>query len=472
VLEGLLEVPADRLVVRRRVAARSRREPLREAGVELGPRVAQRAPVGGVADQHVVEALGRLAQEPAAVGIRLDQLAAAERLEARIEVGKRLGRQQMRQRRARELPPDHRRALEHEALLGAQALDAGREQRLDRGRHVERGELHGRDPAIAFATQHAVVHEHAYQLAEEERVALARGEHAARDRRGERIRADQARGESRRGARVESAEGQGVRHGAARRRERGAHLAQLRARGGEDEQRHARSPLHEVLDQIQQQRLGPVQVVDREHHGPLRGERAEEPPHREECLLGRRRRAGVDRRYAGADALPLRLVRDRRGVERRPQRLRERREGGAAGGVARGDEHGRTLAEPARELAHEARLPEARGAEHHRELRPARRDRRLVHRAEAAELGVAPHEGGGRGPRRPFERDDAVGGHRLGAPLEREAADGRERHPVGDEAPRGLADQHVARADGDASVASPSARPTVASALRLAPSRS
>ena len=60
------------------------REPVGEALVQLGARALQDAAIGGVADQHVVEAQRRLAEEPAGVG--LDQLAPPQRLEPRVEV--------------------------------------------------------------------------------------------------------------------------------------------------------------------------------------------------------------------------------------------------------------------------------------------------------------------------------------------------------------------------------------------------
>ena len=140
VLVRLLEVPADRLVVLDGLADPAL-EPVGEAAVQLRARVLQQAPVGRVADQHVVEAQRRLAEEPAGVG--LDQLAAPQRLEPRVEVAD-LARQQVGDGGARELPPDHRGALEHRALLRTQPLDAGGEQRLDGRRHLERGELDAR----------------------------------------------------------------------------------------------------------------------------------------------------------------------------------------------------------------------------------------------------------------------------------------------------------------------------------------
>src|SRR6185503_14399874 len=52
VLMRLLEMPSERLVVLDGVAD-LRFDPVREAGVQLGARPFEDAPIGGVADQHV-----------------------------------------------------------------------------------------------------------------------------------------------------------------------------------------------------------------------------------------------------------------------------------------------------------------------------------------------------------------------------------------------------------------------------------
>ena len=140
----LLQVPADRLVVLDRLPDPAL-EPVGEAAVQLGARALQEPAIGGVADQHVMEAQHRLAQEPAGVG--LDQLAPPERLEPGVEVADPAG-QQLGDGGARELPSDHGGALEHGALLGCEALEAGGEKRVDGGRHLEGGELDGRRPPI------------------------------------------------------------------------------------------------------------------------------------------------------------------------------------------------------------------------------------------------------------------------------------------------------------------------------------
>src|SRR5262249_27144133 len=92
-------------------------------------------------------------------------------------------RQEMRDGGARELPSHDGRALEHRPLLGTQPLDARREQRLDRRRHLDVRQLDARRPPIAFALERAVGDEHADELANEEGIALARPARAAAARR-------------------------------------------------------------------------------------------------------------------------------------------------------------------------------------------------------------------------------------------------------------------------------------------------
>ena len=92
VLVRLLEVPPNGLVVLDRLPDPAL-QPVGEAPVELGARALQQAPVGRVADQHVMEAQRRLAEKRAGVG--LDELAVPQRFEPRVEVGADLARQQV-----------------------------------------------------------------------------------------------------------------------------------------------------------------------------------------------------------------------------------------------------------------------------------------------------------------------------------------------------------------------------------------
>jgi hypothetical protein len=145
-LVRLLEMPADRLVVLDRLGG-ARFDPVGKAAVQLRARPLEQAPVGRVADQHVVEAQHRLAEEPAAV--RLDQLAAPQRLDPRVQVGG-FAWQQRSNRVAGEVAADHRGTLENGTIFRTQPLDAGREQRVNRGRHLEGRETDTRDPPIAL----------------------------------------------------------------------------------------------------------------------------------------------------------------------------------------------------------------------------------------------------------------------------------------------------------------------------------
>ena len=73
-----------------------------------------------------------------------------------------------------------------------------------------------------------------------------------------------------------------------------------------------------------------------------------------------------------------------------------------------------------------------------------RRDGGVVDRPDPPQLVVPPDERDRRRARGTLERHHAIRRHRLGAALEREAAEGRQRHLLGDEALGRLAEQHVA----------------------------
>jgi hypothetical protein len=171
-------------------------------------------------------------------------------------------------------------------ILWAQALDAGSQQGLNGRRHVERRQIHSRSPAVTLLLEGAVVDQHADQLAEEERVALAGGEYAPGHRGRQLSGTDHVGGQPRRRAGVETAEGDDLRHERPDRGERRTCVAQLGARRGQYQQRDVPAPLDQVLDQVEQQRLGPLQVVDGEKNRLRGGERGEEAANDEEGLLG------------------------------------------------------------------------------------------------------------------------------------------------------------------------------------------
>ena len=198
--------------------------------------------------------------------------------------------------------------------------------------------------------------------------------------------------------------------------ERRARLAELGACRRDDEQRHARAPLHRCSVRSSKQRLGPVQIVEHQDHRLGRGERGEKPSHREERLLRRDRRADEERRDPVDDAPLLVLLAGHVSPERRPERVRARgiveaekvRSASASGAnvvppvaLSRAVKTVAAVAEPASELVDQARLPEPRRAEQDREPARRRRDRRLVDRRQPPQLLLASDE---RRRRRPAGR--------------------------------------------------------------------
>ena len=175
------------------------------------------------------------------------------------------------------------RAREHPAFIGLETVEPGGEQRLDRRRN--------RDLRLDVLA----VGEHGEHLLEEERVSRRGGGDACaslgcklrpgRDVRdelgrlflGERLEQDRRR--------VELAAGPA----------RPA-VEELRAGEADDQDRCVAYPVGEVLDEVEQRRLGPVHVLEREDERELAGERLDELAHRPEHLLGDgSRRSRADR---------------------------------------------------------------------------------------------------------------------------------------------------------------------------------
>ena len=62
-------------------------------------------------------------------------------------------------------------------------------------------------------------------------------------------------------------------------------LQQLRASRAQHQDRRAARELDDMVEQVEQHRLGPLQVVDVQDHRPLGRERFEQPPDLQEQLL-------------------------------------------------------------------------------------------------------------------------------------------------------------------------------------------
>ena len=157
---GLLEVVADRLL---ELAARLAGRLLEPAGialVQLRPRLLRHALVGCLADERVAKAKCLLARRVRWIGAQ--ELLAHEREDQLRQAICRPGGEERGDRRQREALTDDGRALERLAFLRLEGIEAGGEQRLDRGRD--------RDLLVTCGSLARMCE----QLLEEERVPLRR----------------------------------------------------------------------------------------------------------------------------------------------------------------------------------------------------------------------------------------------------------------------------------------------------------
>ena len=236
--------------------------------------------VGDAAHEVLEEAeltvLGR-----ARVAVQRQHLLAHERSEQRIEL--RLVEPGQRcQRWSRERLPEHGGHLQGPALGFAQPVETGCDERVQRLRHLEGLDLGGRAVDVAVARERAAVEEHSHRLDRVQRHPfgpredlIAQSVGKARDEAGEqrahRVVAERLEVDRREvplsGAPVRSA------------------VAQLGPCQREHVDRVVSRPVEEVLDEVEQRRVGPLQVLE-EHHDRIRVAQAleEEPPGGEEIL--------------------------------------------------------------------------------------------------------------------------------------------------------------------------------------------
>ena len=244
------------------------------------------------------------------------------------------------------LPSFDRCDLEHSALGCRETVDPCREQRLDRRRDDELRAL------LRAAVQRQ-------QLLEEEGVSVRRVDDAA-----EVVGGEVALGAQMLGERDRLVVGEGCQHGEngvrSRRRPRRPFLEQLGPRQAQDDDPRPAREARDVLQQVEQRRLGPVDVVDDEDERSLACKRLEESSKRPGGLFAgtadrvRSERAG----NAVRDRLSTLVVRHQLQngcacirAEDGPERLRERQEGDAfpVRGAAP-DQHADRVAELGQEL--------------------------------------------------------------------------------------------------------------------------
>ena len=146
--------------------------PVGEALVQVGPCALQQAAVGRVADQDVGESIqpGVLV---AAVA-RADELLRRERVEPRLDLDSNCLRYELSHRVPGELEADDRGDVDDGALLGPQAVETGGQQRVDRRRDRQVGDVGCDPPAVVLAPEHTVVDEHRQHLLHVERIAFGR----------------------------------------------------------------------------------------------------------------------------------------------------------------------------------------------------------------------------------------------------------------------------------------------------------
>src|SRR3954447_20713996 len=98
---------------------------------------------------------------------RLDELLPPHGLEQRRKWS--AGAGELAQRAKAELGSDDRCELEHRALVIGESLDARCEERLDSGRHFNRVRVDRELPLAVMQPDDLIVHEHAYELPNEQR---------------------------------------------------------------------------------------------------------------------------------------------------------------------------------------------------------------------------------------------------------------------------------------------------------------
>jgi hypothetical protein len=230
-------------------------------------------PLQQILEEGVLAALGR-------AGIRLEgkDLLAHESRDDAVELLAGEARQR-REPLAREALAENRRILDKLPLLRPEAVEARGRKRVQRLGNVEALHLPGERVALSLALEQPAVEEHPHGLDGVQRNALGSVEdlcaQAVRKAGSEPVE------ERHHGRARERLEGQ------RRRVPPGAPaapaLGQLGPCQGEDEQRMVPRPVEEVLDEIEQRGVGPLEVLEDQHGRMTLGEALEEePPGREE----------------------------------------------------------------------------------------------------------------------------------------------------------------------------------------------
>jgi hypothetical protein len=255
----------------------------------------QQPAVRDVADQHVVEAPDWLVADIRAA--RLGEFEPAKSIEGRLDFRRR-GAGERPRGAEREVGADHRSDLEDASIGGVEPFQPRGEERVDRRRDGDGVDVDREPPADRLLDEYPVVRWEAPQ----EFVRQPGGaEHIGREfgcRTG-----------------VEAIEVDRRGHPPTGVDEVGPDLAQLGPGKGKHENRHLLHPLEEVLDEVEQQRVGPLDVVEDEQNRPAQCEHLDEPAQRPESLLDRAGDAGRQPVEVAQQAIALGNARGNLGFE-------------------------------------------------------------------------------------------------------------------------------------------------------------
>ena len=228
------------------------------------------------------EAVRLVAGEARAVGP--DQVAADERGEIALKRGVRQLGSELAERAAVEQRALDGRPHEERALALGQALEPRGEQRVDRLRDAQVAEVAGDDPAAVVPHEALVVDEHREQLLGEQRVAVGEPGDPRLHRAGSGPPPSRFAISRRESSSLQRLE---------RRRRRvalaaapvGMDVEQLGSRHAEQEDRSVARVVREVVDEVDEGRLRPLEVVEDDDERARLRERLEELAHGPERLL-------------------------------------------------------------------------------------------------------------------------------------------------------------------------------------------
>ena len=281
---GLLEVVAEDLLVLQRAVAVDDVRPADELLVQLGARPLQQRLVGRVADERVVEP-PRLLEAPLG-RLRPHELLVSERLQVNDDpLTDRLGRELAHCVGGEDVPDDRGR-LDDRALLGSEPVDSRGKQRLDGRRDRHDREVAACVPAPVDELQPLLLDQHGEQLLDEQGIALGGCDHARAHVVVEPGVAEQVVDHALAVTRTERLE-HDVRR-VRRVRPLGPELEQVGTRVAENEHRCVLDGLPDVLDEIEERRFRPVEVLEHDDERPLARELLEELAGRPEELLHRK----------------------------------------------------------------------------------------------------------------------------------------------------------------------------------------